>query len=81
MAVTNHYKDKLGKEEVKRLSKEVPCALLLVVIQRTHCNSQVTQKAVRGDYKAGVKDPNAKLSDKHVGKLRKLVRDFMDKAV
>jgi hypothetical protein len=45
-------------------------------------SKEVAQKLVRGDYKSGrVKDPTAKISSNHENTIRKMVKDFMDKAV
>lgn len=81
MSVVSHYRKKLDKEDLKRLSKEVRSMSLL-------CNyladsfRKVAKKLVRGDYKHGkVRDPTAKLESKHERTVKKYVKDFMDKAV
>jgi histone-lysine N-methyltransferase SETD2 len=80
MSVAAHYRKKLEKDDLKRLSKEV-CSLLSSQV-RLLTTSQVAKKLVRGDYKSGrVKDPAAKLSSKHEKTVKTYVKDFLDKAV
>lgn len=80
MSVAAHYRKKLEKEDIKRLSKEV--RMITNLRLRLLISLQVAKKLVRGDYKSGrVKDPTAKLSSRHEKTVKNYVKEFMDKAV
>ncbi|KAF2182724.1 hypothetical protein K469DRAFT_690471 [Zopfia rhizophila CBS 207.26] len=80
-SVTDHYRKKLEKDDLKRLAKEVH-DLQIELTYLTDIRIKVAKKVVRGDFKHNkVQDPTAKISSKHERTIRKFVKDFMDKAV